>query len=137
MKKILLMVAAVLALTLAGCQENKDYKALGEQMAQRLEQLCEQQDSAAVLALDDSIRIQLEEIMASGDTAGYEAFKDALKAAREMSAPYITVLKVNQGESKDSAVKRVMDDVMNGEVSIDALTSSIDAALKVETEGQK
>lgn len=137
MKKILLMAVTVLGLTLAGCQENKDYKAQGEQMAKRLEQLCEQQDSSAVLALEDSIRVQENAIIASGDTAGYEAFKEAVKDAREKSIAFITTLRIKQGADKDSVVKRVMDDVMNGEVSIDALTSSVDAALKVETEDQK
>lgn len=127
----------VAALALVGCQQEKDYKALGEQMAQRMEQLCEQQDADAIKAYDDSIRMEVEAVKATGDTLAIKAFGDAVRDARERGMARVTELKILRGEAPDSVVHEVMNDVMEGNVSIDALTSSIDAALKIKTEEKK
>lgn len=55
MKKILLIVTAIVAVSLMGCDSTVNYKAEGEKMAKELDRLCELKDSAAVVAFDDSI----------------------------------------------------------------------------------
>ena len=62
------MMSAIIALSLVSCDNSNAYKAKGEQMAKQLDQLCEQRDSVAVLALDDSIRAQETAIIAKGDS---------------------------------------------------------------------
>ena len=72
-------------------------------MAKHLDELCEKQDSAAVLAYEDSIRIAEEEIRAMGDTAAIADFQEALKESRERNTPYITALKVKNGKNQKEA----------------------------------
>ena len=132
MKKFFLMMTAVMALSLVSCDNSNAYKVKGEQMAKQLDQLCEQHDSAAVLALDDSIRAQEEAIIAKGDSVAIAAFRQALKESRVRNAPYITTLKIKQGASKEQVTQEILDDAMSGDVDIHAVTESIDEMLKVK-----
>lgn len=132
MKKFFLMMTAVMALSLVSCESGNDYKAKGEQMAKQLDQLCESQDSAAVLAFVDSIRAMEQDIIATGDSAAIADFRQALKESRERNAPYISVLKVKKGIDKEAVVKEATEDVLNGNMNIQALTESIDEMLKEE-----
>ena len=132
MKKFFLMLTAVMALSLVSCDNGKAYRVKGEQMAKQLDQLCEQHDSAAVLALDDSIRAQEEAIIAKGDSVAIAAFRQALKESRIRNAPYITTLKIKQGASKEQVTQEIIDDAMSGDVDIHAVTESIDEMLKVK-----
>lgn len=132
MKKFFLMMSAVMALSLVSCDNGNAYKVKGEQMAKQLDQLCEQHDSAAVLALDDSIRAQEEAIIAKGDSVAIAAFRQALKESRVRNAPYITTLKIKQGASKEQVTQEILDDAMSGDVDIHAVTESIDEMLKVK-----
>jgi hypothetical protein len=132
MKKFFLMIMAVMALSLVSCDNGKAYRVKGEQMAKQLDQLCEQHDSAAVLALDDSIRAQEEAIIAKGDSVAIAAFRQALKESRIRNAPYITTLKIKQGASKEQVTQEIIDDAMSGDVDIHAVTESIDEMLKVK-----
>lgn len=132
MKKFFLMIMAVMALSLVSCENGKAYRVKGEQMAKQLDQLCEQHDSAAVLALDDSIRAQEEAIIAKGDSVAIAAFRQALKESRNRNAPYITTLKIKQGASKEQVTQEIIDDAMSGDVDIHAVTESIDEMLKVK-----
>lgn len=126
------MMTAVMALSLVSCQSGNDYKAKGEQLAKQLDQLCESQDSAAVLAFVDSIRAMEQDIIATGDSAAIADFRQALKESRERNAPYISVLKVKKGIDKEAVVKEATEDVLNGDMNIQALTESIDEMLKEE-----
>ena len=126
------MMTVVMALSLVSCQSGNDYKAKGEQLAKQLDQLCESQDSAAVLAFVDSIRAMEQEIIATGDSAAIADFRLALKESRERNAPYISVLKVKKGIDKEAVVKEATEDVLNGDMNIQALTESIDEMLKEE-----
>ena len=126
------MMTAVMALSLVSCESGNDYKAKGEQMAKQLDQLCESQDSAAVLAFVDSIRAMEQDIIATGDSAAIADFRQALKESRERNAPYILVLKVKKGIDKEAVVKEATEDVLNGNMNIQALTESIDEMLKEE-----
>ena len=132
MKKFFLMIMAVMALSLVSCDNGEAYRVKGEQMAKQLDQLCEQHDSAAVLALDDSIRAQEEAIIAMGDSVAISAFRQALKESRIRNAPYITTLKIKQGASKEQVTQEIIDDAMSGDVDIHAVTESIDEMLKVK-----
>lgn len=132
MKKFFLMIMAVMALSLVSCDNGKAYRVKGEQMAKQLDQLCEQHDSAAVLALDDSIRAQEAAIIAKGDSVAISAFRQALKESRIRNAPYITTLKIKQGASKEQVTQEIIDDAMSGDVDIHAVTESIDEMLKVK-----
>lgn len=126
------MIMAVMALFLVSCDNGEAYRVKGEQMAKQLDQLCEQHDSAAVLALDDSIRAQEEAIIAKGDSVAIAAFRQALKESRIRNAPYITTLKIKQGASKEQVTQEIIDDAMSGDVDIHAVTESIDEMLKVK-----
>ncbi|MBR7011631.1 MAG: hypothetical protein IKI10_01925 [Muribaculaceae bacterium] len=130
MKKFFLMMSAIIALSLVSCDNSNAYKAKGEQMAKQLDQLCEQHDSAAVLALDDSIRAQEAAIIAKGDSVAIAAFREALKESRERNAPFISTLKVSHGMSDEEVAKEIINDVMEGDMSINAVTESIDEMLK-------
>ena len=127
MKKILLTLAAVVALSLVSC--DVDYKSKGESYAKQLDELCQKQDSAAVLELDKTIRETEEKIVESGDTEAFALFTSALKEVRQRNAAYIASLKVKQGLEKDSVINEVIGDVMQGDMSIEAVTNSVDATL--------
>ena len=129
MKKYILLIATIATLSLMSCT-NQDYKAKGEQMAKHLDELCEKQDSAAVLIYEDSIQAIEDEVVATGDSAAIAAFRDALKESRERNAPYITSLKVQGGQDKKEAIEDVMKDALEGDVSVDAVAKSVDKVLE-------
>ena len=135
MKKILLMVAAIVALTMVSCQQT-DYKQKGEDMAKQLDELCQQQNAEAVLALDDNIQAIQKELVAAGDTAGIELFRDAMKESRDRNAPYVAVQRVKQGVPPDTVVNQLQREVLDGNMTIDAVTAVIDAILQ-ETNPKK
>lgn len=137
MKKILLAVMAIAALTACVNSETTDYKAKGEALAKQLAELCEKQDTAAVLELEQTIRTQEQAIVAAGDSVGIVDFRNALKEARQKSAPFITVVKMESGTAKDEAIQEVVNDALEGSVDIDAVASSVDAALKKQAEQKK
>ncbi len=137
MKKILLAVMAIAALTACVNSEKTDYKAKGETLAKQLTELCEKQDTAAVLELEKTIRTQEEAIVAAGDSVGIVDFRNALREARQKSAPFITVVKMESGKAKDEAIQEVVNDALEGSVDIDAVSSSVDAALKKQAEQKK
>ena len=137
MKKILLLVVAVVAVTMMSCLKGTDYKAKGEEFARQLDELCNKQDAQAVLALEDSIRQEEEAIAATGDSAAIADFAAALKASRERNARYLSVLKMESGEDKDSIAQDLVQDVMNDRMSLEALTSSIDTMLRNEAQKKK
>ncbi len=137
MKKILLAVMAIAALTACVNSEKTDYKAKGKALAKQLTELCDKQDTAAVLELEQTIRTQEEAIVAAGDSVGIVDFRNALKEARQKSAPFITVVKMESGKAKDEAIQEVVNDALEGSVDIDAVSSSVDAALKKQAEQKK
>lgn len=136
MKKFMMIAAtAVLALSFVGC-ENSHYKKLGEEYANRLQVLCENNDTVAVVALDDSIRVIQDELTSKGDTANLRLFNAAFAEIRKQYAPFITVSKMQQGQPKEEAVQDVVDDALNGQGDIETVTKSIGAALEKEGKPQ-
>ena len=137
MKKLLFVMAMiVVACAIMGCQSKNHYKEQGEQLAKQLNELCDKNDTAAVVALDDSIRALEEEIVALGDKEAIDAFRLALDEARKRCAPIVTVAKIEQGATRDEAVQPLIDDVLNGGGDINTVTNSIDAAIKKEKESK-
>ena len=130
-------MAAIVTLSMMSCENQADYKAQGEKYANRLDQLCEQQDAEAVLALEDSIKATEEKIIASGDSAAIADFREAMKESRNRNAAFITGAKVKKGVKNDEAVKQVVEGALNGDVDIKAVTSSIDAALEASSKKQE
>lgn len=137
MKKFLLMMAAIVAVSLVSCNENAKYKEQGEAFAKQLNELCQQQDSAAVIELVKTIDALEEEIAATGDTTALAGFREALKDARMRNYPYITTIKVENGETKDAALNDAMNDVLEGKMGIDAVTASIDTLMTQEKKEKK
>jgi hypothetical protein len=137
MKKLLMIVAtAALTLSFVGC-ENSRYKQMGEEYANRLQKLCELQDTAAVVALDDSIRMVQDELTSKGDTANLRVFNAAFSEVRKQYAPFITVSKMGKGTPKEEAVQDVVEDAMTGQGDIETVTKSIGAALEKEGKPQE
>ena len=106
-------------------------------MAKQLDELCQQQDTAAVLQLEKGIRDLEKEIAATGDSTAIADFRAALKDARQRNAGYITKLKVQSGADKEETVKEVVNDALEGNVDIQAVSSSIDSLLQVQSEQKK
>ena len=93
MRKILLIVAAVVAVFLVGCTETVDYKAKSEQLAKHVEELCQQQaDTAAVIAVMDSIQALEENVVATGDSALIADYNAVKKTAYNHYAVYVASL---------------------------------------------
>ena len=136
MKKLYFIVAIVVALVMTGCQKT-DYKAQGEQMAEQLDELCQKNDTAAVISLVDSIGVIEADITAKGDTAAYKAFHAAIKEARERCMPMITVAKINQGQDRKEVLDGMIDEALNGDMDIEAITKSIDASIENENKKAK
>ena len=126
MKKILLIVTAIVAVSLTGCENTVNYKAEGEKMAKELDRLCELKDSAAVVAFDDSIHAVEDRIVAKGDTLAIKQFREALLDARTRNAAYVASLRMKKGTDKEEIVKEMAEDVMNGGMDISSITSAID-----------
>lgn len=136
MKKILLMMAVAVALSLVSCEGKKDYKAQGEELSKQLDEQVEKQDTAAVLASDDFIRQLEAEIVASGDTAAIAEFRAAMKDARVRNATFITMSKIRNGMTKKEALEQLMEDALKDNVNISAVTSSVNAILKAESQNK-
>ena len=135
MKKVLLMAAAILAVSLMGCKDNKEaeavakYKAQGELYAAQLDSLWQVQDTLAIFAMDDSIRAKEEEVKATGFDAALTAFQEALMGTRERFAADMVVMKTEKGTAtKKEALEEVASDGLNGDVSISTVTRSINKA---------
>ena len=137
MKKILLLIVAVVAVSMMSCLKGTDYKAKGEEFARQLDELCNKQDAQAVLALEESIRLEEEAIAATGDSAAIADFTAALKQSRDRNARYLSALKMENGADKDSVAQDLVQDVMNDRMSLEALTSSIDTMLRNEAQKKK
>lgn len=136
MKKMILSVAAVVALSLMGCQgstSDSQYTIKGRELSQQLDQAVEKQDTAAALAAEKAIRDAEAEIIATNDTAAIADFRKAVVDSRQRHAPYLTAIKVKNGVSNEKAVEEVTKDVLNGDVSVRALAASMDSALKVNS----
>ena len=129
MKKLILMVAVAVAMSLAGCESGSKYAEQGKQMAEQLDKAVEMQDTAAALAADKAIHEAEQEILALNDTAALNQFRQAISASLQRNSPYLTAIKVKNGAKDSIAVGDVVDDVMSGKVDIGALTSSIDTLL--------
>jgi hypothetical protein len=106
-------------------------------MAAQLDQAVEKQDKDAALAVDKAIREAEQEIMALNDSAAIADFREALRESRQRNTPFLTKTKVESGVDREEAVKEVTQDVMNGDVNIQAVTASIDSLLKVEEQQKK
>ena len=132
MKRILVMVTALVVLSFTSCQ--KDYKRQGEEMAKQLDELCQKQDGEAAFALDQNIADIENKLVASKDTASLNDFREALKDVRRRNAAYLTTLKVGHGQAKDSVIQDVVNDALiNDDADITSITSSIDAVNEQET----
>ncbi len=129
MKKFLLIVSVALALT--SCNKT-DYKAVGEQYAKQLIDLCQKNDTAAVLALNDSIRAFEQQQLVNATPEDADAFYRAMSEARDKSATFITVAKMESGGTKEDAVQDVINDALNGGGNISTVTRSVQAANEVE-----
>lgn len=132
MKKFFVIVAVLLTVSLVGCENsNKElklkYQARAEQYAAQLDSVCKLDDAVAALAIDDSIRRVESEVQATGDTAAINAYRTALKDARQRYGEYLTKAKVDNGEDRDAALQEVIDDALNNDVSITTVTRSIQA----------
>lgn len=141
MKKFLMIVAVAVTMSLVGCNQGSElkakYQAQGEQFATKLDAACQQADAAAILAVDDSIRIVEEEVVATGDTAAIAAFKAALKEARERNGATVAKLKVDNGKNREEVLEEVVNDAMNDDVSITTVTRSINAVGTKESPRRK
>lgn len=129
MRKILLIVAAVVAVFLVGCTETVDYKAKSEQLAKHVEELCQQQaDTAAVIAVMDSIQALEENVVATGDSALIADYNAVKKTAYNHYAVYVASLKLKNGIDRQEVIDDVTNDVLTGKASISAVTAAIDSA---------
>lgn len=129
MKKLVFI--ATMAVSLMACTNGtvNEYKAQAEQLAQQLSESYQKQDTAAVLALNDSILDKEAKVLATGDTAAIAAFRNTLKEARTQAMEIIAAVELSKGLPKDTIVSEVSADVLNGSVGIQAVTRSIDVAL--------
>ena len=132
MKKFLYLTAAVVALSFMSCTESNKYLDQAQDLAKQLNEGIEKQDTAAVLALDKSIQELEDSVVATGDSAIIADFREAVKESRLQAAPMITVAKIKSGVDKEEAVQQLVDEALEGGMSIGAITSSIDAALQEE-----
>lgn len=132
MKKLVFI--ATMAVSLMACTNGtvNEYKAQAEQLAEQLSESYQKQDTAAVLTLNDSILDKEAKVLATGDTAAIAAFRNTLKEARTQAMEIIAAVELSKGLPKDTIVSGVSADVLNGSVSIEAVTRSIDVALSNE-----
>lgn len=137
MKKFILMMTVALALSLVGCNGSKDYKAEGEELSKQLDEVVEQNDTAAALDADENIRQMEEEIIASGDSAALADFRAAMKDARVRNAAFVTLSKIHNGMDKEEALKELLQDALKDDVNIQAVTSAINAVLATEQPQKK
>lgn len=139
MKKIFLIVAVAVCMSLAGCNKsannenaNKDYKSEAQKLASQLTELCQKQDADGVIKLDEQIRAMEKEVLATGDSTVIADFQAALREAREKAEPFIYTSKIDKGVAKESAAKDLSGDAMNGGVDVNAVANAIDEGIKKE-----
>ena len=82
--------------------------------------------------MDKSIQELEDSVVATGDSAIIADFRELVKESRLQAAPMITVAKIKSGVDKEEAVQQLVDEALEGGMSIGAITSSIDAALQEE-----
>ena len=119
-------MTALVAVSLTGCDTTPNYKAQGEKMAKELDRLCELNDTAAVLAFNDSIHAVEARLIAAGDTVAIAQFQEAIKASLDRNASYIAVTKMKSGTSKEDVVKEMTKDALSGDIDIATITNAID-----------
>ena len=132
MKKFNWLMAAVVALSLMGCDGGSEYTRQGKKLASQLDKSVEKQDTAAALAADEAIREAEKQILELNDSAAIADFREALRESRQRNAAYLTSIRVKNGIEKEAAVDVVKEDVMKGNISIEAVTASIDSVLAQE-----
>lgn len=132
MKKFNWLMATVVALSLMGCDSGSEYTRQGKKLASQLDKSVEKQDTAAALAADDAIREAEKQILELNDSAAIADFREALRESRQRNAAYLTSIRVKNGIEKEAAVDVVKEDVMKGNISIEAVTASIDSVLAQE-----
>lgn len=139
MKKIILMMAAVVAISFTSCDSNSNskYAAQGKQLAEQLDQSVEKADTAAALAAEIAIREAEKQVEALGDSAALAAFIAPVHESLQRNAPFLTTIKVDRGMEKDKAVGGVIQDVLDNKVDISAVTASIDSVLINEQKKEK
>lgn len=130
MKKILLTMITIVSFSLVSCEHSHEYKAEGERMANRLDELCQKQDAAAAIALDDSIRALEQKLVESSDTTNISDFRNAVTESQNRNAPIITRMRVQAGATTDEAVQPMIDDALNGDGDITTITKSINEGIK-------
>lgn len=132
MKKFNWLMAAFVALSLMGCDGSSQYTRQGKKLALQLDESVEKQDTAAALAAERAIREAEKQITELNDTAAIADFLDAVRESRQRNAAYLTSVKVKNGVDKDAAVNEVKEEVLKGNLSIEAVTASIDSILAQE-----
>lgn len=132
MKKFFLMMTAALALSLVSCNGNKDYKAEGQELSKQLDEVVEKNDTAAALTTDERIREMEQEIVALGDSAALADFRAAMKDSRIRNAAFVTVGKIRNGMDKNEALNELVQDALDEEIDVNAITAAVNAILAAE-----
>lgn len=132
MKKFFLMMTAALALSLVSCNGNKDYKAEGQELSKQLDEVVEKNDTAAALTTDENIREMEQEIVALGDSAALADFRAAMKDSRIRNAAFVTVGKIRNGMDKNEALNELVQDALDDNVDVNAITAAVNAILAAE-----
>ncbi len=132
MKKFFLMMTVALALSLVSCNGNKDYKAEGQELSKQLDEVVEKNDTAAALTTDESIREMEQEIVALGDSAALADFRAAMKDSRIRNAAFVTVGKIRNGMDKNEALNELVQDALDEEIDVNAITAAVNAILAAE-----
>lgn len=132
MKKFFLMMTAALALSLVSCNGNKDYKAEGQELSKQLDEVVERNDTAAALSTDESIREMEQEIIALGDSAALVNFRAVMKDSRIRNAAFVTVSKIRNGMDKNEALNELVQDALDENVDVNAITAAVNAILATE-----
>lgn len=134
MMKFNWLLALVLTLLVMGCESESKYTALGKELATRLDKAVEKQDTAAALAADVAIRENEKQIIELSDSAAIADFHNAVNESRQRNAAYLATIKVNNGKTSEDAVGEVVQDVMDRNLSISAVTESIDSVMRSKQE---
>jgi len=136
MKKILLIMAVAVAMSLTGCDSGTSSKSKGEQLSKQLDEQVEKKDTAAAIASDEMIRKVEAEITATGDSVAIAQFREAMKDSRVRNAAFVTVSKIHNGMDKNKALEELMDDALDQDINMHAVTSAINAILMAEDSKQ-
>gem|GEM_PF-3506994 len=120
-------MALVASIALAGCNNPK---AEGENYAKQLDELCQQQNDEAAIALEAKIEQREQEL--AGNSEALAQFREAIDKVRERNVAYMAALKAKQGiVTADSAVNEVVQGIFSSDsdqtVSISDVSRTIDA----------